>query len=167
MNRQAILRAVLAAALIAAWIPWLFPFPTPILQMRVMWLVSKLVGWEFPPAPPNDDLTLEHAWVLGPLVFVTAIITILPFALALLYSFPRDRGHMRAWDAIALAVGAVSVIGGGWSSSLLVLGDLGSGARLSRDYYLSFFALPLFVVGTIATFSSYRMLKSQRSADLS
>ena len=89
MNRQTILRTVLAAILLAAWISWVFPFFIQMLQMPESWLARKLFACEFPPSP-NEDGTLAHAWVLGPLVFFLNTITLLPLALALLFSFPSS-----------------------------------------------------------------------------
>jgi hypothetical protein len=146
MKRRAILRGVLPAALIAGWATWFSPVPIEITQMPgsglIRELVRKLTGGEFP-SDQSGPLALKHVWLLGPLVFVAAILAILPFFLALLYSFPLDRRHMRAWDVVVLVVGASNLILGGWSGSRIVLAHLESGGRLSRDLGLFFFALCL------------------------
>jgi hypothetical protein len=163
MKRRAILRTVLPAAVAAGWATRFTPFPIEIMQMPgsglIRELVRKLTGGEFP-SDQSGPFALEHVWLVGLLVSVTAVVALLPFFLVLLYSFPLDRGHMRAWDVVVLAIGAISMILGGWSSFLLVLGHLESGGRLSQDYYLFFYALPPFVGGTAATICSYRMLRS-------
>ena len=159
MKRRAILRAVLPAAVAAGWATRFTPVPIEIMQMPGKWLARKLTGGEFP-SDQSGPFALEHVWLVGLLVFVTAVVALLPFFLVLLYSFPLDRGHMRAWDVVVPAIGAISMILGGWSSFLLVLGHLESGGRLSQDYYLFFYALPPFVGGTAATICSYRMLRS-------
>lgn len=165
MNRQTILRTVLAAILLAAWISWVFPFFIQMLQMPESWLARKLFACEFPPSP-NEDGTLAHAWVLGPLVFFLNTITLLPLALALLFSFPRDRRLMRAWDTIVLIAGVISLLVGGgiFGYALLFPGE--SDPPLSQEYFLFSVFVPLFVAGVITTFGSYRMLKTRQRAEL-
>ena len=145
MNRQTFYRATVAASLLAAWLT----------------LASAArLAWAFPALPRlNDDATLANAWILGPSLFAINTIILVPFPLSLLHALRRGRRAIRAWDAITLAVGAISIIAGGSSSALVCLGALDDGSRLSQAYPLFFFGLPIFVAGTIATLGSYRMLR--------
>jgi ABC-type sulfate transport system permease component len=126
--------------------------------MLAAWLV-----WASPVLPvPKDDGTLANAWVLGPSVFAIDTVIVLPLSLALLYALRRNRRLTRAWDATTFAVGAISVIDGAWGLCVSWRVSLDNPGPVAQEYPLFFFALPMFVAGTIATFGSYRMLKSAR-----
>ena len=151
--QKTIVRAATAAVLLATWLPVVSPIP---LRALIQMPVSSVIAGSESASSQDDDATLANACAWPALFFIIGAATLLPVFLVLLHSFPRDQEHMRAWDTVALVVGTVTLIRGGWSVALFVLGS-----RPSQDSLPVFFALPIFVTGVISTCVSYRMFKRE------
>lgn len=147
----------MAASILAGWQSLLFPVLPGYLAIPVACVTRKFTGWVFPPVP-TEDLTLNNAWAWGPLVFLFNSVVLVPFAAALLCSFPKDRRLSRTWDIVVLAVGLISLFVGG--CAILFRAD--SERRLSQDYFFFSTYVPIIIAGAGASLGSCLLLRTTR-----
>jgi hypothetical protein len=158
-----ILTAALAAGLLTLWTGVLedsfpnFPFP----GSHKFWQV--LIGADevepFLPEP-DDGFFLDRAWALGPLFLVINSLTWLPFTLAVLYPLHKKTILVRAFGILIMIAGVASVVMGCWVGGTFLPLSLSGGVPIGKNYFLFFASIPSIVVGTIAVFASYGMLKN-------
>ncbi len=107
------------------------------------------------PLVPTEDLTLKNAG-LGLLVFLFNSVVLVPFAAALLCSFPKDRRLSRTWDIVVLAVGLISLFVGG--CAILFRAD--SERRLCQDCFFFSTYVPIIIAGAGASLGSCLLLRT-------
>jgi hypothetical protein len=159
--RRTVLRTVVLAALMAGarWCSFGGAWYEPLLYPADK-VVLMIFGRGFPPGP-NEQGTMWHAWAWGPAALIINTLTFLPLALAFALLCRWSAFLMRLWDSVVLAAGALTLVGGVWSSSLLIVGLL-SGEyppEILEFYYLWFVALPALLCGGVSVVTSYRLMR--------
>lgn len=109
---------------------------------------------------PDDGFFLDRAWALGPLFLVINSLTWLPFTLVVLYPLHRKKILVRTFSIVMLLAGATSIAVGSWEGVTFLSLSLSGGVPIAKNYFLFFVSVPSVVVGAIAVFAPYGMLKN-------
>jgi hypothetical protein len=146
-----VLRAAVVAGLVAAW---LYPIPFPSLIEH--WLDEDIL-------PFYDEGLVSHAWVLGPLLFLTNLLAWLPLTFAIVYVMHKRKALVAAL-AEGILLGGITAIG--WTCRFAVWVPAHcrfEGSVCWDDAYLFFVFLPRFAIGVVSVLASYRMLRAPTS----
>ena len=155
-----VIRALLVAGLLSIWSPWSYGIPClrsfPLPGSHQFW--ETVFGEDILPWP--DQGFLFFAWVQGPFFLAINSLTWLPFTFVILYPLHKSGIRVRALGVALLLAGSLNCIWACLSSVPLRRYSYSARIPIGENYHLFFDFFPMLVLGAIAVFEAFRILKA-------